>query len=280
MADMDSLDLSPDAGCVKKRVKEILPHLTRRKGGNTPSTYALTSEEFEAAAAQARKESKYGLSFDEIKLEPEVYRIDMRPPEEILAAGGFFPNPEKPKGSMHDHSMKESLGTGSFVSFSYEQSFSMLEWVISKQSSGPTTLYHKDRFSKSRLNSNDWIKLRRKRWYSDSPQNLPQFAAYQVFEYRVKNVLGVRVHSGGKLEAIEKEVLSRGVETDELEYRMVVVKVPLRYEPKIDSKGRRYYSIKSYDPRRWEDAEYTDWKSVSLQERRQSTPKETEIAHP
>lgn len=56
-----------------------------------------------------------GLKIERIE---EAYRFDARSPREIVAAGGFLPNPNKLAGGLLEHVKNGSQGTSEFVSLS------------------------------------------------------------------------------------------------------------------------------------------------------------------
>jgi hypothetical protein len=189
--------------------------------------FLISRERFlqEAAAAHQADPSIYA----PVQREPLAYRVDRRSPREIIESGGFFGNLLKPEGGIEDHVKPYSTGTRNFVSFSFEQSTSVIlhEDFLPKSASG---MIYKGKLARQ-LRTNDWGRVRSKRWPVNTPiEDLPQALVFESYQYRVKNVEGVRIIGG--LLAREKELTTRGVDISnhDIEWRLILISKTLSYK--------------------------------------------------
>jgi len=160
-----------------------------------------------------RFKSQARYSLGKVKNHDVLYRVDSRPPEIILSEEGFFPNFNIPEGNLLKHTMQKKGYTGSFVSTTTKESNPMLFrsgffWKNSERLAG----YEWDDIVRISKNGPYPIKL-----------DLPQ-SRYKIYEYKVMDVEGVRVHFPFARYAGEREVVTRAIPSDKIvAYREVFV---------------------------------------------------------
>lgn len=175
---------------------------------------------------------------------PELIRVDGRPPDQVKRDGGLLPNPDAPKNtSIAAH--VESGGSSYYVSFSREHNVNVLlnPYFFPKM---PARLVYKGKVS-DRVTPDQWGAMTRKEWPISTPlEELPAEGVFEIYEYRVRNVLGAPVN-GGRF-GTEREVVARGVTVaDGSEWRVITIRSKLVWQ-RIEEEGRVYYHLAEFGP--------------------------------
>lgn len=144
-----------------------------------------------------------------VKTFPIAFRFDTRSPEEIKKASGFYPNPAKPLGPIHMHSIDVSTGAR-FVSVSTKEANTDVLQTIQAGKIGNQTenkmanLEIKDRLINQSLREGLF-----------EPAEKTDLLA--LYEYKIENIIGVEA---GEMVAIksEKEVVAPFVNKKSITY--------------------------------------------------------------
>ncbi len=149
-----------------------------------------------------------------IRVHASVFRIDGRPPEIIAESQGIFGgNPEKPSGSVVEHTVGKKIGialydagTSTYTSVSTKLTPELLTQPIWFPEL-PNKIIFADGTSKS-MNQKDWEALTKSKFPSDLTDFDGAIAVWETHIYRGENVEGTRVLDGKGL--AENEIITRG----------------------------------------------------------------------
>ena len=196
--------LAEQGGTTQARVeRDAAIVLSRDNAGELTAGQVRSSEDFNYEAQ---------VSGHQVETMEHVYRLDGRPPEQI-AAEGFAPNPNKEAGTLMEHVAEQVSGSGNYVSTSSEAAHA-------------GTLLNPDFFPSTPIKGADPLSVN-----SGTTRQTPQDLEYLVREYRISDVDGVKLRDGVGV-AAEKEVVIRGANPDQIEYRDITIKQ--RWEETVD----------------------------------------------
>jgi hypothetical protein len=198
---------------------------------NYPDNY-MSNTDFDRRIAEAQ-DQRPG-KFDDPKVHEVTYRVDSRPPQDVANDGGIFPNPNKPEGSLVDHTGLGMPGNGSYVS-------------TSSQSANDTTVTGTD-FPKidhpDNMSDAEALAIINNYPVSTRPrdEDLPPPFVHTVFEYKMEKVYGTELNASHYGD--EKEITSNGIPNNEdhnIQVREITLTVPWEIIDRSDEDGGSYY---------------------------------------
>lgn len=150
-----------------------------------------------------------------------IFRFDNRSPMEILKAGGFFPNPLKPKGDIYYHVEPNSLGTSNYVSMTYLENQTL-------------ALLTTQMLPKEQLNiTPEWKKKLHDLFSTQRVQKARLDILSQLFDLKVisegeRTILSAEIHSGKFEKTLE--TLQRVAKKPTLRARIRAIVLQLTYD--------------------------------------------------
>lgn len=236
---------------------------------SSPRHYTITRNDFLVQAHEAQEQ--FPDTFAAVSVAQEVFRIDSRPPIEIKRAGGFWPSPDKPAGTLIEHTIgfqgrEDSLalyGTGSYVSTSQDPPDLGKLAVTIRQLWQDVPPLLKVNGEIVKMSKYDWNELANGMW----PEVLARFekpsdkkdlrAVWSWNNYRATNVEGIRV-VGGKFVA-ENEFIVRGIPENQIEsYQEVRLECKLWFEERsVQGEILKLPKVPLHSS--WRTSVYGDW---------------------
>lgn len=208
LADPEAAEaLAAELGSSPRRVQRDAAILMSRAEAG-----AMAAGEVVPAEQLAREAGMLGHQVEKLDA---TYRLDGRTPEEVLAAGGFKPNPTREAATLWEHTAKGVGGGGSYVSTSTvpgnRNTLLNSDFWDGKIVSGTRPEDLPDQISSTRLN--------------------PEPLTYQRYEYRIRDTEGVVLKNADYPD--EMEAVIRNADPSQIDVREV--RVTQRWKETIDA---------------------------------------------
>ena len=227
--------LAEQGGTTQARVqRDAAIVLSRDNAGELKAGDVRSSEDFNYEAE---------VSGHKVETMDEVFRLDQRSPEQI-AQEGFAPNPNKEAGTLMEHVAEQVSGSGNYVS-------------TSSDAAHAGTLLNPDFFPSTPIKGADPLSIE-----SGATRQTPQDLEYLVREYKISDVDGVKLRDGVGV-AAEKEVVIRGANPDQIQYRDITIKQRWQELDGSDADGPWFsYQLTSVRKISTEDVNIGEWQSL------------------
>ncbi len=198
------------------------------------------------------------------KVESSVVRLDERDPDKIRKARGLWPSTWKHRGTIVDHTGEDGWGSSSYVSFSWESApRDVIESAGLNRGSAEVLIIKGKPYA---FADHPDLSIRRPlselaKAFGVSETDLHgATAVWTLYEYRMENIEGVRVH-GGKFTK-EREVVARGAALPQIkEFRTITVRKKLAFgkDEAMGDEKIRLLDTRGFDKNEV-TYEYSDWR--------------------
>lgn len=134
------------------------------------------------------------------------YKFDSRSPNEIVTAGGFFPNPEKNAYTLAENSLLRVNGGGNWVSATLNENNGFIAASLKREVEQENLPFGKEDIKKngsiySRYNNGSEVEIE-----NIKASEVKIYKVFKSFEYRIQDVTGVKMDHKVKAHADLREV--------------------------------------------------------------------------